>query len=44
MIATVVLLIMDLDYPRSGLIQIHDGPLAEMAASFSAAPALPQTH
>jgi hypothetical protein len=41
MIATVVLLIMDLDYPRSGLIQIHDGPLAEMAASFDAARSIP---
>jgi hypothetical protein len=41
MIAAVVLLIMDLDYPRSGLVRIGDGPLIDLLESFDAAPTIP---
>jgi hypothetical protein len=34
MIAAVMLLILDIDYPRSGLVRISDAPLQELAESF----------
>lgn len=34
MIAAVMLLILDVDYPRSGLVRISDAPLEELAESF----------
>ena len=34
MIAAVMLLILDVDYPRSGLVRIGDGPLEQLVESF----------
>ncbi len=41
MIAAVMLLILDVDYPRSGLVRITDAPLQHLADSFDEAPATP---
>ncbi len=41
MIAAVMLLILDVDYPRSGLVRITDAPLQQLAESFEAAPVIP---